>query len=182
MKKQKKENALIDVSKSSVFHRRLNYQYPIITHGKGIYLYDEAGNRYIDGVGGALVCNLGHGIKEIAEKIGKLAAKTSFLHAAQFTTRHMEEYAKKEMEKFCRDLFRECDKVEQIVVRGIPHEEILKIAKDKKIDLIVIGTHGSTGIDRILFGSTAEKVVRKAPCPVLSVRLPEHRLESTKKG
>jgi len=53
----------------------------------------------------------------------------------------------------------------------------LKIAREKKIDIIVIGTHGRTGIDRLLFGSTAEKVVRKAPCPVLSVRLPEHRLE-----
>lgn len=94
--------------------------------------------------------------------------------------RDMEEYARKEMEKFCRDLFRECDKIEQIVVSGIPHEEILKFARDKKIDIIVIGTHGKTGIDRMLFGSTAEKVVRKAPCPVLSVRLPEYRSESPK--
>lgn len=94
--------------------------------------------------------------------------------------RDMEEYARKEMEKFCRDLFRECDKIEQIVVRGIPHEEILKFARDKKIDIIVIGTHGRTGIDRMLFGSTAEKVVRNAPCPVLSVKLPEYRLESPK--
>ncbi|MBI5198857.1 MAG: universal stress protein [Nitrospirae bacterium] len=53
----------------------------------------------------------------------------------------------------------------------------MKVARDKKIDLIIIGTHGRTGIDRFLFGSTAEKVVRKAPCPVLSVRLPEHRIE-----
>lgn len=95
MKKQKQKNTLFDISRSSVFHRRLNYHYPVITHGKGIYLYDEQGNKYIDGVGGALVANLGHGVKEIARKIGKLAEKTSFLHAAQFTTRHMEEYAKK---------------------------------------------------------------------------------------
>ena len=49
--------------------------------------------------------------------------------------------------------------------------EIIKTAKEKDVDLIVIGTHGRTGIDHMLFGSTAEKVVRKAPCPVLTVRI-----------
>jgi len=88
-------NKKFQISKSSVFHRRLDYQYPVITHGNGIYLYDEQGKKYIDGVGGALVCNIGHGKKELARKIGKLAEKTTFLHAAQFTTRHMEDYAKK---------------------------------------------------------------------------------------
>ncbi len=88
-------NKKFQISKSSVFHRRLDYQYPVITRGKGIYLYDEQGKRYIDGVGGALVCNIGHGQKELARKIGELAGKTTFLHAAQFTTKHMEDYAKK---------------------------------------------------------------------------------------
>lgn len=83
------------INKSAIFHRRLDYQYPVVARGKGIYLYDENGNKYIDGVGGALVCNVGHGIKELAGKIGKLAEKTTFLHAAQFTTGHMEDYAKK---------------------------------------------------------------------------------------
>lgn len=92
--------------------------------------------------------------------------------------RDMEEGARKEMEKFCRDELSGCENIEQIVVRGIPDEEILKMARDKKIDVIVIGTHGRTGIDRLLFGSTAEKVVRKAPCPVLSVRIPEYKIEA----
>lgn len=83
-----------NAQKSHVFHRRLDYQYPVIARGKGIYLYDEKGKKYIDAVGGALVANLGHGVKEIAEAIKKLAGKTSFLHASQFTTRHMEEYAR----------------------------------------------------------------------------------------
>ncbi|MDP2278907.1 MAG: universal stress protein, partial [Nitrospirota bacterium] len=47
-------------------------------------------------------------------------------------------------------------------------------AGENKADLIVIGTHGRKGLDRVIFGSTAEKVVRDAPCPVLSVRLPDH--------
>lgn len=91
--------------------------------------------------------------------------------------REMEESARKELEKCCMEELRGLKNVERIVVRGIPDEEILKVAKNEKIDIIVIGTHGRTGIDRLLFGSTAEKVVRKAPCPVLSVRLPEHRVE-----
>lgn len=91
--------------------------------------------------------------------------------------RDMEESARKELERCCMEDIRDLKNVERIILRGIPHEEILKVAREKKIDIIVIGTHGRTGIDRLLFGSTAEKVVRKAPCPVLSVRLPEHRLE-----
>lgn len=51
--------------------------------------------------------------------------------------------------------------------------EILRYAKKSDIDLIVIGTHGRTGIKHMLLGSVAEKVVRKAPCPVLTVSHPE---------
>ncbi len=94
MEKTKKSQKF-DITKSSVFHRRLNYDYPVVTYGKGIYVYDEQGKRYIDAVGGALVNNLGNGIKEIAKAIEKWAEKISFLHASQFTTRHMEDYAKK---------------------------------------------------------------------------------------
>ena len=61
------------MKKSNIFHRRLNYQYPLITRGKGIYLYDKTGKQYIDGTGGALVCNLGHGVKEIAQAVQRLA-------------------------------------------------------------------------------------------------------------
>ena len=61
---------------------------------------------------------------------------------------------------------------ESMVVSGTPFLEIIRTAKEKEVDLIVVGTHGRTGLDHILFGSTAEKVVRQAPCPVLSVRLP----------
>ncbi len=56
------------------------------------------------------------------------------------------------------------------VVTGYAAEEILSQAKEEKADLIVMGTHGRKGIDRILFGSVAEKVVKSAPVPVLTVR------------
>ena len=54
--------------------------------------------------------------------------------------------------------------------KGKPFLEIIRFAKENDIDLIIIGTHGRSGLEHIIFGSTAEKVVRKAPCPVLSVR------------
>jgi len=51
--------------------------------------------------------------------------------------------------------------------------EIIRYARDKKIELVVISTHGRTGLQHALFGSVAEKVVRKAPCPVLVVKRDE---------
>ena len=59
-----------------------------------------------------------------------------------------------------------------IIKTGKPYLEIIETAKEEDIDLIIIASHGHTGVEHILFGSTAEKVVRKAPCPVLSFRDP----------
>ena len=56
------------------------------------------------------------------------------------------------------------------VVEGTPFVEIVQLARDRKIDLIIMPTHGRTGIAHMIIGSTAERVVRKAPCPVLVVR------------
>ncbi|GAN32826.1 MAG: universal stress protein [Candidatus Brocadia sp. AMX2] len=64
--------------------------------------------------------------------------------------------------------------VEAVIIQGIPFAEIIKASKEYKIDLIVIGTHGRTGLSHAIMGSVAEKVVRKAPCPVLTIRHPEH--------
>lgn len=64
--------------------------------------------------------------------------------------------------------------VEAIVVQGVPFAEIIRAAKDYNADLIVIGTHGRTGLAHAVMGSVAEKVVRKSPCPVLTIRHPEH--------
>ncbi len=62
------------------------------------------------------------------------------------------------------------NRVETTILFGVPFLEIIMAAKDKNIDLIVIGTHGRTGLAHMIMGSVAEKVVRKAPCPVLSVK------------
>jgi nucleotide-binding universal stress UspA family protein len=55
---------------------------------------------------------------------------------------------------------------------GAPHEEIVALATDERADLVVIGTHGRGGVNRALLGSVADRVVRLAPCPVLTVREP----------
>ena len=60
------------------------------------------------------------------------------------------------------------------VIDGPPVEEIVDYAHEKKIDLIVIATHGRGWLAHLLLGSVAEKVVRKSPCPVMAVHLTEH--------
>ena len=62
--------------------------------------------------------------------------------------------------------------VERHVESGVPHAEILDYADAAGVDVIVMGTHGRTGIDRYLIGSIAERVVRQSPVPVLTVRIP----------
>lgn len=84
----------------------------------------------------------------------------------------IEASAEKMMDKFCRTKIKDFDNYESKIVTGIPYDEILKKAEEEKVGLIVLGTHGRSGIDHILFGSTAERVVRKAACPVMTVRLP----------
>jgi nucleotide-binding universal stress UspA family protein len=60
------------------------------------------------------------------------------------------------------------------VREGPPVVEIVRYARDAEIGLIVIGTHGRGGLAHVFLGSVAENVVRKAPCPVLTVRHPQH--------
>jgi universal stress protein A len=61
-------------------------------------------------------------------------------------------------------------RVESSKIEGIPWDTIVKLARDGQSDLVVMGTHGRTGLRHALLGSVAERVVRHAPCPVLVVR------------
>jgi nucleotide-binding universal stress UspA family protein len=85
----------------------------------------------------------------------------------------IEQGAEKLMEKFCRTQIKDFKNYETFVLPGIPYDEIIKKAVEFNADLIVLGTHGRTGLDHVLFGSTAEKVVRKSPVPVMTIRIKE---------
>lgn len=81
--------------------------------------------------------------------------------------------AEKAQEEFIADALPDEDDrdgVHALVELGIASQTIIKLAKERAYDVIVIGTHGRTGADRVLMGSTAERVLRNAPCPVVTVR------------
>lgn len=72
--------------------------------------------------------------------------------------------------------------IDTVWVDGDPVHEILHAAADNHCDLIVMGTHGRTGISRLVMGSVAERVSRKAPCPVLTARTPRVPAEPRSAG
>jgi nucleotide-binding universal stress UspA family protein len=84
----------------------------------------------------------------------------------------MNERAKDELESLAKTEIGSQFQVETVIKTGKPFVEINETASELDIDLIIIATHGHTGMEHLLFGSTAEKVVRKAPCPVLTLREP----------
>jgi len=85
--------------------------------------------------------------------------------------------AEREMATLSEALKGEGFKVEVAVRRGRASDEICNYATEHGISIVSIGTHGRSGLEHFLFGSTTERVLRKAPCPVLSVRL-----DATKKS
>jgi len=88
---------------------------------------------------------------------------------------HPEEGARQELERWNDPAFEHAKRVVRSVTTGTPFVEIVRHARDQDVDLIVIGTHGRSGLTHMLLGSVTEKVVRKAPCPVLTVRPEGHQ-------
>jgi nucleotide-binding universal stress UspA family protein len=83
-------------------------------------------------------------------------------------------YAKAEIAKLAEEARGRGVSVREEVVQGKPSAEIIRFAAENAVDMIVLGTHGKGVLDQALFGSTTERVVRKAPCPVLTVRTVQH--------
>jgi len=79
----------------SVFYRNLHYSFPLVTHGRGMYLFDENGKRYLDASGGAAVVNIGHGVRELGEALGSQAEKVGYLNGMQFSHPPVESLSKK---------------------------------------------------------------------------------------
>jgi nucleotide-binding universal stress UspA family protein len=82
----------------------------------------------------------------------------------------LEEAARRHLHQFVPESVRLRSNVEEVVTSGKAYVEILKVAAARDADLIVLGVHGHNALDRLLFGSTANHVVRRATCPVLTVR------------
>jgi nucleotide-binding universal stress UspA family protein len=83
-------------------------------------------------------------------------------------------YAKAELAKLAEEARQKGITVAELVAQGKPSAEIIRHAAENSVDMIVLGTHGKGMLDQALFGSTTERVVRRAPCPVLTVRMAEH--------
>lgn len=82
----------------------------------------------------------------------------------------IESGAKKIMDEVKEKRIQDIPSAETMIIFGNPADEIVRFAKDKEIDLIVIGSQGKKGIEKMVFGSTAEKVVKKSTCPVLVIK------------
>lgn len=83
-------------------------------------------------------------------------------------------YARKELAALHADVVARGVAVREVLRQGRPSAEIVNVAREETIDMIVLGTHGRGVLDKALFGSTTERVVRNAPCPVLTCRPAEH--------
>ena len=83
-------------------------------------------------------------------------------------------YARTELSKLAEEARQKGVVVSELVVQGKPSAEIIRHAAENGVDMIVLGTHGKGMLDQALFGSTTERVVRRAPCPVLTVRMAGH--------
>jgi nucleotide-binding universal stress UspA family protein len=86
----------------------------------------------------------------------------------------VEKSARERLERALTDAERQKYRARLVFRVGNPFVEIVRYAREENVDLIVMGTHGRGLIAHMLLGSVAERVVRKAPCPVLTVRHPEH--------
>jgi nucleotide-binding universal stress UspA family protein len=130
----------------------------------------------------------GQAIKYVSELAKRFGSELHLLNVVQPLTTHVsyggpipdvllhpEQPALDELERLSEPDLEHLSRVERCVRTGPPFLEIVRYAKDQDIDLIVMGTHGRTGLVHALIGSVAEKVVRKSPCPVLTVRPQGHQ-------
>jgi nucleotide-binding universal stress UspA family protein len=84
--------------------------------------------------------------------------------------RTMRAHAEEKLRPLVEDAKRQGVKARAIVVSGAPYDAITETAREKGADLVVMGTHGRTGVSRFFLGSVASRVISTAPCPVMTVR------------
>src|SRR5262245_32186715 len=134
-----------------------------------------------------------HALKYAGELAKNLNAKMIVLHVAEYSNvggdpdasellipnylLELEKKGKDRLEQITRGLRKVEVDAHSVFVAGRAYQDIVRMAKELKVDLIVLGTHGRTGFSHLFFGSTAEKVVRLCPCPVLTVKHPDYASE-----
>lgn len=122
--------------------------------------------------------------KELARRTGAEVTLVHVLHEPAFSMAEGAGYAppsivdeyeatmKRKVRELAESLGQDGVAIRGKVVRGTPHEAIASVAEQDHVDLIVMGTHGRTGLSHLLLGSVAERVVRTARVPVMTVRTP----------
>lgn len=110
----------------------------------------------------------------VAPVVAVLPGETALPDTQQEDIDELAEACRERLEQTVGALTADGLAVQHKVLNGVPFVEIIRYARDREIDLIIMGTHGRTGLGHLLIGSVAERVVRKAPCPVLTVKHPEH--------
>ncbi|HJQ19428.1 MAG TPA: aminotransferase class III-fold pyridoxal phosphate-dependent enzyme [Gemmatimonadaceae bacterium] len=133
-----------------VFLRKLRWEYPRITHGKGSWLYDDQGRKYLDACGGAFVSNLGHGVAEIGDAMADQARRLAYVSGMTLTHAAVEEFAAAVAERSPGDL----DRVYPLSSGSDAVEAALKLARQywaelgrmskQRIIALTPGYHGNT--------------------------------------
>jgi len=121
------------------------------------------------------LCTLSGARLHVLHVISALSDRSNLRISTAMLSNMMNEFkegAAQDMQQFCQENFADLDVTTSIVV-GASHEELLREATRIGADMIVMGTHGRTGLEKLLMGSTAEKVVRSSTIPVLTVRQSE---------
>ena len=129
--------------------------------------------------------NARHAIPHLSEVVKCFSAKVHLLHVIETSLQvadmswsvappemgdRIREVAKERLERLAAELGLPADRITLAVAEGHPSLEITRYAKAHEIDMIVMSTHGHSGLSHFLLGSVTERVVRKASCPVLTVR------------
>ena len=139
-----------------------------------------------------------HALKYAGELAKNLKAKMYVLHVAEYSNvggdpdatellipnyiPELEKKGKDQLDQITRRLREVGVDAHSVFVAGRAYQDIARMAKELNVDLIVLGTHGRTGFSHLFFGSTAEKVVRLCPCPVLTVKHPDYASQKESKS
>jgi nucleotide-binding universal stress UspA family protein len=118
-------------------------------------------------------------VLHVVPNLAKYYAAETYTAAFPEIEEGMEEAAQREIERLLPDEDRRLGARAVLRTLQSPAACITQYARDENIDLIVIGTHGRGAVAHLVMGSVAERVVRTAPCPVLTVRHPEHEFVSS---